>query len=163
MPLCSDPEAFARALPPKGSILALDLSKRRIGLAGTDVERRLVTPLTTLVRKRFAHDVERLSKLVRDREAVGLVVGLPLTADGRFGPRAQAAKETAKAIDRHLGLPLWLQDERYSTVEARDRGGDDAVAAAVILEDVLRALDASGLRTGGEGASRGAGSTAPTG
>jgi putative Holliday junction resolvase len=147
MPLCRDLVAFARCLPRKGSLLALDLSKRRIGLAGTDVERRLVTPLTTLERRRFADDVERIRKLVRAREVVGLVIGLPLTADGHFGPRAQAAKETAKAIDARLELATWLQDERYSTVEAADRGGDDAVAAAVILEDTLRALARSGLRS----------------
>ena len=151
MPIESDLLSFMRALPPKGSLLALDLSKRRIGLAGTDVERRLVTPLATLERKRFAHDLERLERIVRGRDAVGLVVGLPLMADGRFGPRAQAAKETAKAIDRRLQLPTWLQDERYSTVEAKDRGGsrggDDAVAAAVILEDCLRAIAVLGLRS----------------
>ncbi|TVQ41478.1 MAG: Holliday junction resolvase RuvX [Geminicoccaceae bacterium] len=146
MPLFADLSAFAAALPAKGSLLALDLSKRRIGCAGTDVERRLVTPLTTWQRQRFADDVERLKDLVRRREVVALVIGLPLLADGGFGPRAQAAKETAKAIDARLGLPIWLQDERYSTVEAADRGGDDSVAAAVILEDALAGLRCSAGR-----------------
>ncbi|MFW5679627.1 MAG: Holliday junction resolvase RuvX [Pseudomonadota bacterium] len=140
MPLAPDLRSFAAALPAKGSLLALDVSKRRLGVAGTDVERRLVTPLRTLTRKRFAHDMAEIERLVRAREVVGLVVGLPLLADGRFGPRAQSVKETAKAIDARLGLPLWLQDERWSTVEAEDRGGDDAEAAAVILEDTLRDL-----------------------
>ncbi len=153
MPLCPDLAAFAAALPAKGSLLALDLSKRRLGLAGTDVERRLVTPLHTLQRRRFADDVAELQKLVRRREVAGLVVGLPLMADGRFGRRAQAAKETAKALDGHLQLPIWLQDERYSTVEAADRGGDDAQAAAVILEDTLGALVRLGLRSAAHDAS----------
>jgi putative holliday junction resolvase len=146
MPLCTDLGEFVRALPARGSVLGLDISRRRIGLAGTDVERRLATPLTTLHRTRFERDVQALADVVRRREVRGLVVGLPLELDGRFGRLAQAAKETAKALDRSLGLPIWLQDERYSTAEASERGGDDAMAACVILEDALAQIARLGLR-----------------
>jgi putative Holliday junction resolvase len=141
MPVVADLKRFAALLPRFGSLLALDVSKRRIGFAGTDVTRLMASPVEVWRRRRkFADDLRRIDEHMRRREAVALVVGFPLEADGRFGPRAQAAKDTAKAIDAELNVPIWLQDERWSTVEAADRGGDDAMAATVILEDTLKAL-----------------------
>ncbi len=141
MPLYNALADYRACLPRFGSLLALDLSKRRIGFAGTDMTRLLATPVETWQRRRFADDVRRIEHHVRNREAVALVVGFPLAADGQFGPAAQAARDTAKAIDAELSLPIWLQDERWSTVEAEARGGGDAMAACVILEDVLAALE----------------------
>jgi putative Holliday junction resolvase len=142
MPIIADLDQFARLLPKFGSLLALDISKRRIGFAGTDVTRLMASPVEVWRRRRFADDLRRIEEHMRRREAIALVIGFPLEADGRFGPRAQAAKDTAKAIDAELDVPIWLQDERWSTVEAADRGGDDATAATVVLEDTLKALAA---------------------
>jgi putative Holliday junction resolvase len=148
--------AFLALLPRRGSLLALDVSKRRIGLAGTDVERRLVTPLITFERAGPARDAERLRRAVRERQVVGLVVGLPLNMNGSEGPMAQAARREAEALAAALGLPVLLQDERLTTFAVEDavqegrlprpRKGQpvDHYAAAVILEDVLRAI-ATGL------------------
>ncbi len=141
MPLIDDLGTFAAGLPKFGSLLALDISKRGIGFAGTDMTRLLATPVEVWERRRFADDLRRIDHHVRARGAVALVIGFPLNADGSFGPRAQATKDTAKAIDATLGLPIWLEDERWSTVEATDRGGGDAMAACVILEDTLGALE----------------------
>ena len=147
--------AFLSLLRPLGSLLALDASKRRIGLAGTDPGRRLVTPLVILARGAWAEDVARLARVVREREVAGLVVGLPLNMNGSAGPMAQAARALARNLDATLGLPVLLQDERLTTFAVRDaieegrlprprRKGEplDHYAAAVILEDALRALAA---------------------
>jgi putative Holliday junction resolvase len=134
-------EEFALRLPKFGSLLALDISKRRIGFAGTDVTRLLASPVEVWRRRKLADDVRRIAEHMRKREAVALVIGFPLEVDGRFGPRAHSVEDTAKAIDAALGgVSIWLQDERWSTVEAADRGGDDAMAATVVLEDTLAAL-----------------------
>jgi putative holliday junction resolvase len=141
MPLIASLDAFAALLPKFGSLLALDISKRRIGFAGTDVTRLLASPVEVWRRRKLEGDVRRIAEHMRKREAVALVIGFPLEADGRFGPRAHSVEDTAKAIDAELGgVPIFLQDERWSSVEAADRGGDDAMAATVILEDTLRAL-----------------------
>ncbi len=144
--------AFAAALPARGSLLALDVSKRRIGLAGSDAERRLATALATLERAGTSRDLERLRRAVQERRAVGLVVGLPLNMDGSEGFMARAARREAGAFARALGLPTLLQDERLTTFAVEDaiaegrlprpkRGQHlDHHAAAVILEDALRAL-----------------------
>jgi putative Holliday junction resolvase len=140
MPLIRSLDTFAAGLPKFGSLLALDISKRRIGFAGTDVTRLVASPVEVWRRRKLADDVRRIAEHMRKREAVALVIGFPLEADGRFGPRAHSVEDTAKAIDAELGVAILLQDERWSTVEAADRGGDDAMAATVILEDTLKAL-----------------------
>ena len=152
MTVCDNAEAFGRLLPAKGSLLALDLSKRRLGLAGSDHERRLATPLVTFARAGSARDMERLRRVAGERQAVGLVLGLPLNMDGSEGPMAKAARAAAAALSADLGLPLLLQDERLSTFAVEDaiaegrlprpRKGQplDHYAAMVILEDALRAL-----------------------
>ncbi len=148
--------AFAASLPRTGSLLALDLSKRRIGLAGTDPERRLVTPLLTFERKGQEADLARLRRVVEERFVVALVAGLPLNMDASEGPRARSARDTARNFAQRLDLPCLMQDERLTTEAVKEAiaegrlarpkpGGPlDHYAAAVILEDALRALRAAG-------------------
>lgn len=148
--------AFAAGLPATGSLLALDVSKRRIGLAGTDPDRRLVTALLTFERKGLAADTARLEAVVRERGVVALVLGLPLNMDGSVGPRARSARDTAQNLATALDLPCFLQDERLTTEAVRDAIAEgrlarpkpgaaiDHYAAAVILEDALRAFRAVG-------------------
>lgn len=135
-------------------MLGLDTSKRRLGVAGTDLERRIVTPLATLLRGDWAQDLAGVDRLMRGRDVVGLVVGWPLNMDGTAGPVARRARELAGALARALKLPTFLQDERLTTFAVEDaiaegrlappkRGGpQDHLAAAVILEDCLVALRA---------------------
>jgi putative Holliday junction resolvase len=150
--LCDNVADFRALLPPKGSLLALDLSKRRMGVAGSDHERRLATPIATLERAGPLRDGERLAKLARERQAAGLVVGLPINMDGSEGPMAKAMRSDAAKLAALLGLPALLQDERLSTFAVEDaiaegrlprpRRGEpvDHYAAMVILDDALRAL-----------------------
>jgi putative Holliday junction resolvase len=152
MPLDRDATSFARALPAQGSLLALDVSPRRIGVAGTDAGRRLVTPLRTLLRRRLAADLDAVAAIAASRATVGLVVGWPLNMDGSEGPACDRIRSFTQALQRRLPLPLLLQDERLTSVavepldqpprkEARQLR--DHLAAAVILEDALRRLAAA--------------------
>jgi putative Holliday junction resolvase len=149
----TDPVTFVRQLPPTGALVAVDASPRRMGVAATDPERRLVTPLQTLIRHGAEADLARLGGIVEERGAVGLVVGFPVSMDGREGPAAEAARRLADTFGLAFGLPVLLQDERLTSfaVEAAVREGRirppkrgprhlDHYAAAVILEDALRAL-----------------------
>jgi putative Holliday junction resolvase len=99
--------------------------------------------------------VAKLARVVREREVAGLVIGLPLNMDGSEGPMAQAARALARNLDAAFEVPVLLQDERLTTFAVRDaieegrlprprRKGEplDHYAAAVILEDALRALAA---------------------
>ncbi len=152
--LCDNVSAFRDRLPAKGSLLALDVSKRRIGMAGTDQERRMATPIATFERSGGPKDVERIRTVQLQRQAVGVIVGLPLNMDGSSGPMAKAARGEAARFAAALQLPVLLQDERLSTFAVEDaiaegrlpkpRKGQpvDHYAAAVILEDALRLLRA---------------------
>ncbi len=143
---------FLAALPAEGSLLALDLSRRRIGLAGTDAGRSLVRPLQTLERKGMAADLARLATVCRERRVAGLVIGLPLNMDGSEGPAARTMRGWARHLAAALRLPVFLQDERLTSEAVRQaveegrlaapRSGAalDHCAAAVILEDALRVL-----------------------
>ena len=133
-------------------LLALDVSKRAIGVAGADAGWRLATPLTTIRRTTWAQDLERLEGIIRERAAGALVLGWPLNMDGSEGPRCQAVRAFAENLDAALGLPILLRDERLTTFaaeEAAERSGLrgkkraemlDALAAAAVLQDVLNTL-----------------------
>jgi len=150
--LHANPAAFAAALPAVGSLLALDLSPARLGLAGSDAGRTLVTPLRTIRRNRLAADLDAVAAAAVARETVGLVVGWPLNMDGSAGRACDQVRSFVGELRRRLALPMLLQDERLTTAAVaqalddglfpRRRPGEpvDDLAAAVILEDALRAM-----------------------
>jgi putative Holliday junction resolvase len=156
LPILSNLEDLLAQLPAnqraRPGLLALDVSKRAIGVAGADAGWRLSTPLTTIRRTHFSQDLERLGHIVRERAAGALVVGWPLNMDGSEGPRCQAVRAFADKLDAALGLPILLWDERLTTFaaeEAAERAGLrsrkraamlDALAAAAVLQDALNAL-----------------------
>ena len=120
----------ALVLPPKGRLIGIDLGTKTIGLALSDVERRIATPLTTLKRVKFGLDAEALAAKVTEFEAVALVIGLPLGLDGKDTPRAQATRAFAREFSRLYPMPLAFWDERMSTA---------AVERDLIANDVSRA------------------------
>jgi putative holliday junction resolvase len=120
----------AALLPPRGALIGLDLGTKTIGVAVSDPDRRLATPVETIARKRFGLDAERLVALAVERRAVGFVLGLPINMDGSEGPRAQATRAFARNLATLTALPIALWDERLSTA---------AVERALIAADVSRA------------------------
>ena len=117
-------------LPPRGALIGLDLGTKTIGVAVSDPDRRLATPVETIARQRFGRDAERLFELAAARRAVGFVLGLPVNMDGTEGPRAQATRAFARNLAKLTALPIALWDERLSTA---------AVERALIAVDVSRA------------------------
>jgi putative Holliday junction resolvase len=146
------PQDFAALLPPSGALLGLDLGTRTIGIAVSDLRRRVATPLTVIRRSKFAADAAELLQLAAGRAAAGLVLGLPLNMDGSEGPRAQSTRAFARNLAPLTALPLLFWDERLSTVAAerallaadtsRKRRSEviDAVAAGYILQGALDRL-----------------------
>jgi putative Holliday junction resolvase len=139
-------------LPTSGRLLAVDWGEVRIGLALSDDSQVLATPLDTLVRRRGKRfPMPPFLALLQEHAPVGVLMGLPLTPEGREESSAAAARELADSIVRRTGLPLELWDERMSTARAlsaiREQGGSsrgrraevDALAAAVLLQHFLDA------------------------
>jgi putative pre-16S rRNA nuclease len=132
-------------------VLGLDLGDARIGVAVSDPERRLAVSIGTIHVGQPPGELRSVAALVREHEAVLVVVGLPLSMSGEVGPRARHAEGFAQALRAALEVPVELHDERLSTVEAerglRDAGVSgrdrrevvDRTAAAVILQSWLDA------------------------
>ena len=137
-------------------LLALDVSKRAIGVAGADPSWRLATPVRTIRRTAWAQDLAALRAIIQERDAGALVIGWPLNMDGSEGPRCQSVRAFADNLDAALGLPMLLWDERLTTFAAEEaaeharlRGEKrtaplDALAAAAILQDALKAARRTG-------------------
>lgn len=148
-------------LPGQARLLGLDLGTKTIGLALSDVERRIATPLETIQRIKFGQDAAALLKIAEKHQIAGLVIGLPLNMDGTEGPRAQSTRAFVRNLAPLTQLPIVFWDERMSTLavtrtlldadasRARRAAVVDKMAAAYILQG---ALDRLGYLAPGEDA-----------
>ena len=147
--ICEQVEEFAAALPSFGGIAGLDLGTVTIGVAMSDLMRGVATPVLTIKRKKFGVDAAALLKLLDERQARAIVLGLPRNMDGSEGPRCQSTRAFARNFERLCDLPIGYWDERLSTVAAeralleadttRKRRAEviDHVAASYILQGTL--------------------------
>lgn len=111
-------------------LMGIDLGTKTIGLALSDVERRLASPLETLRRGKFSIDADTLLARARKFDVAGFVIGLPLNMDGSEGPRVQATRAFVRNLARSTDAPFVFWDERLSTA---------AVTRALIEQDASRA------------------------
>ena len=139
-----------------GPVVGLDLGDVRIGVAATDARRTVATPRTVLWRTGDEEkDDAAIAEIVSALGATLVVVGLPLSLDGRKGPAARRVSTEADRLASSLGVPVVLADERLSTIEATRRRAElakarrrrsaptkrpvDAEAAAVVLQSFIDA------------------------
>ncbi len=138
----------------RGRRLGIDVGSVRVGVALSDPDGVLATPLATVARDvARGSDLDTIAGFVVEHDVVGVVVGLPRTLAGREGPAAEAAREFATALATRLagGVPVVFSDERLTTVVAtrqmresgrkgrRQRAVVDQVAAVAILQGWLDA------------------------
>lgn len=149
--------------------LALDVGGRRVGVAVSDLSGTLSTPHGVLRRGSKADDYSRIAKLLRELGIGVLVVGHPLGNDGERGPQARRIERYVAGlrdvlVQEGLDVEVEFWDESLSTRRAQDlmmasgrtaayrRAREDAVAAAVILQDFLESGRAAGTgRDSGRG------------
>ncbi len=135
--------------PALGRILALDLGTKRIGVAVCDELQITTRAVCTVERKSWKKVLKQIVSLLAEFDAVALVLGLPYNSDGTESQMSQEARRLARNFSLSIDVPVFLQDERVSTYEARGRLWKrglnerevrklvDAEAAAVILGDFL--------------------------
>ena len=138
-------------MPPSSPILALDLGAARTGLARSDPDRTIAFGLPTFEVRPGRSLKEHLRALHAEVPLGGVVLGWPRRPDGRPGDLAGRVERLAAWIRTELGLPVALQDESLTTVEAveklaeaptrrrRDKGARDRLAAQIILREFLAA------------------------
>lgn len=144
-----DPFAELSSVPSSGTILAIDPGTKRCGLAVCDPLQITTRPLPYLIRTSWKKLLSHIKDLVREFDARALVVGLPLETDGSENEMSVEARSMAQKLSLSLSIPVFLQDERCTSYEARGRiwgrgvGAKtarkmiDSEAAAIILADFL--------------------------
>jgi len=133
-------------------ILALDLGKRRIGVAVSDPLGITAQGLPNLLRTNKRSDLAALAEIVRDREVGLILMGNPINMRGAEGRQSAWVREFAEDLERATGLPVRLWDERLTTVEAqrvlRSSGislekraaAVDRLSAVILLQSYLDSL-----------------------
>lgn len=140
-------------------MIGLDVGLRRIGIAVSDPLGITAQGLPTLYRKHMKADLAELSRIARESDAEGFVVGNPLHMSGRDSRQGKIVQEFAERLRERSGLPVTLWDERLTTVVAnqvlRSSGiglekrikAVDQLSAVLILQSYLDAQPSSGEST----------------
>jgi putative Holliday junction resolvase len=137
---------------PKTRILALDLGKRRIGMAVSDPLGITAQGLPNLERTNKRSDFAALEQLIREREIGMILLGNPINMGGVEGRQSGWVREFAGELERRTNLPVKLWDERLTSVEAgrvlRSSGisiekraaAVDRLSAVILLQSYLDSL-----------------------
>ncbi len=131
--------------------LALDHGTVRIGVAVSDELGMIAHPLEFIPAEPLAGFLERLKKLVAEREVGRVLVGMPRNMDGSYGPAAEKVNEFVRQLRETLSVPIQTWDERLTSVQAqrmlreaavkgaKQRKKVDQMAAAILLQSYLDA------------------------
>ncbi|MDQ2777201.1 MAG: Holliday junction resolvase RuvX [Acidobacteriota bacterium] len=148
-----------------GRILALDLGKKRIGLAVSDELGITAQGIETLQRTRVREDLDALKQIAANYAVHTLLIGRPLHMSGDESRQSEYTAEFAQRLGDHLKIPVVFWDERLTSAEAermlRQAGASlderkkavDRISAVLLLESYLGYRD--GLADAAEGASLG--------
>ena len=126
-----------------------------MGMAVTDELRITVTALDRLERRSWKDLLSRVAAIIESYDARALIIGLPLNFDGTRGEAAQEAARIGENFRKSLSVPVFLQDERLTSLaaesELKAQGVDereissrvDSQSAAIILRDFVDRIDAN--------------------
>ncbi len=127
--------------------LGLDIGDKRIGVALSDPQGILASPLAIINCRDERADVEAIIAIINQHQAEQIIVGLPRSMDGSIGKQAEKVKAFTQELCNHTKVPVEFRDERLSTVLAnrlmrevkktREKVRRDAIAAALILQSYL--------------------------
>lgn len=134
-----------------GRLLGIDYGTVRVGLAISDRDRLIASPISTRQRQSLTADAAYFKQLIAAEQAVGIVLGLPVHLNGREGIKAQEARKYGAWLNETTGLPVTFADERFTTLEAENalwnaglthrqrKERRDRVAAQIMLQAYLDA------------------------
>ena len=140
---------FKNKLSSGSRLLGIDLGKKRIGIAISDYNQKIATPLQTLDKSKQGKLIDELESIITEYDIKGIIIGNPINMDGTYGKSSQSAKDIAINISNKIDIPVSLWDERLSTVGAFNLSSEldinvskrekdiDKFAAAFILQGAL--------------------------
>ena len=142
-------DEFKNKLSSGSRILGIDLGTKRIGIAISDYNQKIATPLQTLDKSKQGKLIDELKSIITENDIKGIIIGNPINMDGTYGKSSQSAKDIAINISNKIDIPVSLWDERLSTVGAFNLSSEldinvskrekdiDKFAAAFILQGAL--------------------------
>ncbi len=113
-----DIEDFKKSIGKKSRLLGVDPGKKRVGLAISDEDKLVSTPLKTIIKKNNSSLIDEIRVIIDENNIKGIVVGNPLNMDGSKGPSSQSANDFAKYLSINISIPVTMWDERLSTQAA---------------------------------------------
>ena len=140
---------FKNKLSSGSRLLGIDLGTKRIGIAISDYNQKIATPLQTLEKSKQGKLIDELESIITEYDIKGIIIGNPINMDGTYGKSSQSAKDIAINISKKIDIPVSLWDERLSTVGAFNLSSEldinvskrekdiDKFAAAFILQGAL--------------------------
>ena len=140
---------FKNKLSSGSRLLGIDLGTKRIGIAISDYNQKVATPLQTLEKSKQGKLIDELESIITEYDIRGIIIGNPINMDGTYGKSSQSAKDIAINISNKIDIPVSLWDERLSTVGAFNLSSEldinvskrekdiDKFAAAFILQGAL--------------------------
>ncbi|WP_341760551.1 Holliday junction resolvase RuvX [Candidatus Endowatersipora endosymbiont of Watersipora subatra] len=147
-------ELFSATLQERGRLLGLDLGRKSIGIAISDSNWKIASPLLRIKRRKFRQDVQQLIGLIETENIQGLVLGWPLNMNGSEGPRTQSTYAFERNLKNFVHLPTLFWDERLSSLSAdkamlegnlsriKRAHKIDKIAASIILQSAINCLSA---------------------
>ena len=132
-----------------GQVVGIDVGEVRIGLAISDERKKIAFPLAVIRRENKSYCINKIKKLLSEREIDSFVIGLPLRSNGQRGRECDEIIQYAESLKNHFPYDVVLWDERYTTIIAEDallegnikskkrRKIIDEIAAQVMLQSYL--------------------------
>ena len=142
-----------KILNTKSRVIGVDMGSKKVGISISDENRKIATPLKTIDYKNIEYLANEIQKIVKDSCIDAIIFGNPLNMDGSKGSAAQSIKDKIKLLSDKIDLPMFLWDERLSTVGAFNLSSQldinvskrvkniDKNAATFILQGVLDYLN----------------------
>ena len=115
---------FKNKLSSGSRLLGIDLGTKSIGIAVSDYNQKIATPLQTLDKSKQGKLIDELESIITEYDIKGIIIGNPINMDGTYGKSSQSAKDIAINISNKIDIPVSLWDERLSTVGAFNLSSD---------------------------------------
>ena len=144
-----DIEDFKKSIGKKSRLLGVDPGKNRVGLAISDEDKLISTPLKTILKKKNFDFIKEIREIIEENNVKGIVIGNPLNMDGSKGSSSQSSNDFARNLSNNISIPVTTWDERLSSEGAFKLSANigvntskkieklDQNAASFILQGVL--------------------------
>ena len=119
-----DIEDFKKKLDKKSRLMGIDPGRKRVGIAISDENEIIASPLTTIIKNKYSDFVKEIIKIVEENQIKGIVIGNPINMDGTASHSSQSAKDLAINLSKDVTKNVTLWDERLSSQGAFNLASD---------------------------------------